>query len=172
LRTCFLFCTAFLFSCSEQHSEYDSLVINEFLTSNTLGLVLDEMGQAEDYIEIYNKSNDPVNLRDVYLSDDSTNLMVFKFPDTVIEPNGFILVWADDDSHQGSLHANFKLSANKGDEIILSSNNRIIDRIQFFPHNNNPQARLPDISFGRNSDGDTLWTRQKKLTPGAPNSGP
>ena len=106
------------------------------------------------------------------LSDDSLQLNRFILPDTLLPAGKHLLIWADDDVQQGKWHAPFKLAAAEGDEIILSStDNRIVDRIQFFPKNHNPIARVPDESYGRLYDGDTLWGQQNTPTPGTANTG-
>ena len=164
-------------SCIRNPYEYKkpesiTLVINEFLTSNTLGIFLDENGDREDFIELYNDGNESINVDGLYLSDDSTDLLQYRLPDTTVAPHGFLLVWADNDLDQGELHAPFKLSIQDGDEIILSViNGLIVDRIQFFPKNNNPESRLSDVSYGRESDGSNTWVRQREPSPGTANRG-
>lgn len=112
-----------------------------------------------------------VSLDGYYLTDDSTELMKFSLSGLVIPSHGHLIIWADDDMEQGSTHANFKLSANDGEEIILSLNPDVIDRIQFFHHNNNPEARIPDVSYGRSHDGGEEWCRQIEPTPNTSNKG-
>lgn len=149
-----------------------TLVINEFMVSNTRGIVIDEYGEADDWIELYNAGDKGINLRGLFLSDDSTKLQKFALPDTTIPARGFLVIWADDDVDQGSLHAPFKLSAKEGEELLLTLvNGLLIDRISFFAHSNNPEARLPDVSYGRLVDGGALWGRQKEPTPGFKNKG-
>ena len=161
--------------CIENPYEYRkpenvTVVINEFLTSNSLGIILDDAGEPEDFIELYNYGSKGINLDGLYLSDDSTDLFRYKLPDTTIPVGGYLVIWADNDPDQGKLHAPFKLSGSEGEEIILSLLNGVkIDRIQFFPHSGNPEARLPDISYGRVSDGAEEWGRQAEPTPGYKN---
>lgn len=122
------------------------VVINEFLAVNQSG-VTDDAGQHEDWIELYNTSNTPLNLSGLYLSDSYINPLKYTFPgNTVIPAYGFLTIWADEDSPTTSaLHCNFKLSAS-GEKIILSKANGILDSITF-------GAQNADISFGRCPDG-------------------
>jgi hypothetical protein len=72
-------------------------------------------------------------------------------PDFSIEPDGYLIVWADNDTSQGALHANFKLSL-LGDEIILSNaNGTIIDSVSF-------GLQMTDISTGRSPNGTGSFT--------------
>jgi hypothetical protein len=54
------------------------------------------------------------------MSDTYSNLLKWQFPSgTTIAPNGYLIVWADEDLTQEGLHADFKLSAS-GENVILS----------------------------------------------------
>ena len=92
--------------------------------------VSDEYGEFDDWIEIYNKGNFAVNLSGYSLSDDINNLSKFTFPELLINPDEYLIVWADDET-QGNLHATFKLSAS-GEQLYLSNNDlEIIDELIF-----------------------------------------
>tara|TARA_B100000900_G_scaffold154022_1_gene130817 strand:- start:2794 stop:5037 length:2244 start_codon:yes stop_codon:yes gene_type:complete len=131
-----------------------SLVINE-LMSNNKSTVEDNSGKNEDWIELYNSSNFPISTNNLYLSDTISNLLKWKLPNSVIYPDDYLIVWADEDGNQGSDHANFKLS-NSGEIVILSnSDSTIVDSISFPTQNQ-------DISFGRSPNGHGDFTM---LTP-------
>ncbi|MFH1118341.1 MAG: CotH kinase family protein [Bacteroidota bacterium] len=121
------------------------LSINEFLASNSTTMP-DQDGEFDDWIEIYNHSADIVSLDSTYLSDSYSNLQKWKFPDNiVIQPNSFLIVWADEDITQTGLHTNYKLSAS-GEELVLSDfSNGIIDSISF-------GVQATDISMQRCPD--------------------
>lgn len=122
------------------------VVINEFLAVNQSGAT-DDVGQNEDWIELYNTSNTSLNLSGLYLSDSYTNPLKYMFPGNAIIPaHGFLTIWADEDSPTTSaLHCNFKLSAS-GEKLILSKASGILDSISF-------GVQTADISFGRCPDG-------------------
>ena len=96
------------------------IVINEIMASND-NTVADEYGEYDDWIEIYNKGANSINLNSYYLSDDISNLTKYIFPDYILGPNEYFIVWADDDEEeQGDFnHATFKLSA-AGESLYLS----------------------------------------------------
>ncbi|MFC1584596.1 lamin tail domain-containing protein [Fibrobacterota bacterium] len=144
------------------------ILINEFMASNQTDTILDEGGNAADWIELYNNSDDPYNLKGLYLSDDSTNVLKFALPDVEIPARGHHLLWADDDEEMGPNHVNFKLSATDGEEIILSNgDSETIDRIIFY---DNIQARQTNYSYGRTEDGSPDWDIQSTPTPEQPNT--
>jgi hypothetical protein len=134
------------------------VVINEFLAINQTDTT-DEDGQHEDWIELFNKTNLPKDLYGLYLSDDYTNPAKFAFPvNTVIEPKGFLVVWADEDSATSSfLHSNFKL-AGTGEDILLSDiDGNIFDSLSFGP-------QVADVSMGRCPDGNGTFEVMENTT--------
>lgn len=121
-----------------------SLLINEVLASND-SLLFDLNGEDEDWIELVNTTNTPIDLAGFYLSDDPLDLMAWAFPaGTSIPANGYLLIWADNDVNQVGLHANFKLSAG-GDYVYLSHGFNLHDQIAFGP-------QIANISFARCPD--------------------
>ena len=149
-----------------------SVCINEFMASNTDSTFVDEYGETDDWIELYNYGDESVSLDELFLTDDSKDLQEYALPDISIPSKGYYLVWADNDPSQGENHAAFKLSALDGEEVILSARNGvIIDQVQFFIGTETYGKILPDESYGRQSDGDTAWGIQSTPTPGKPNAG-
>lgn len=140
------------------------IYINEFLASNHSGVV-DFQGDHEDWIEIYNASNIPISLGGWYLSDRTSDLNLWKLPDTLtIAPSGFIMVWASGkDTVVGSeLHSNFKISR-EGEPLYLSnSDGNLIDHIP-------PVALSADMSYGRLPDGGDDFHVFFRPTPGKSN---
>ena len=127
------------------------VVINEFMADNETG-ELDEAGENEDWLELYNNTNSPISLFGLYLSDDNTNRNKWAFPANVSIPaKGFLIVWLDNDDLQGSFHANFKLSAG-GETLFLSDGaSLVLDEITF-------GQQLPDVTFGRYPNGTGGFT--------------
>ena len=94
------------------------LVINEIVASNGGGLT-DEMGEFEDWIEIYNPGAATVDPAGMFLSDDFDDRHAWRIPAGYpLAPGGFLVIWADDDPGDGPLHATFKLSGG-GEEVAL-----------------------------------------------------
>ena len=140
----------------------DQLKINELLAGNS-ATNTDEAGEFDDWIELYNPTNQSVNLSGLFLVEGADQ---WQFPDTmsIIPPGGFLLVWCDDDEFQGPLHTNFKLSTD-GEEIALLRPDgvTVIDSISFGP-------QTIDQSYGRVLDGHDEWGFMVP-TPGSSNAG-
>ncbi len=139
-----------------------TLVINELMAANTNSIV-DNYGQADDWMELKNIGNEPINLKGKYLSDDSTDKAKWSLPDITLSPGEFFIVWADNDTKQGPNHANFKLSQN-GETIYLSdgfeNNYALIEALTFSPQDEN-------ISYGKNQNNE--FVQQDFISPGAEN---
>ena len=145
------------------------LVINEVMTSNSETIEdPDEAGEYPDWIELYNYGSTPINTGGMSFNDSSNLWMIpTNAPaQTTIAPGGYLLFWADDDTEQGPLHTNFKLSAS-GDEVGLSaSDGTLIDRIVF-------GSQVTDDSYGRYPNGGPGWQTfvNPTSTPGSSNGG-
>ncbi len=143
------------------------LFINELLAVNTAGIT-DEMGQYEDWLEIYNPGPDEVQMGGLFLSDDLGETTMWAFPDTTLPAGEFLLVWCDSDEGDGPLHANFKLSSD-GEEVglfgRLAAGNDLIDGHAF-------GSQFANISEGREYDGSESWVYFTEPTPGASNGSP
>lgn len=121
------------------------LTINEILAQNTAGTT-DPAGQFEDWIEIYNNTANTISLDNLYMTDNPANLQKWQFPNGLtIAPNGYLVVWADEDLEESGLHADFKLSAG-GESVVLSyPNGTIIDEVAFGAQTENvAYARIPN----------------------------
>ena len=127
----------------------DQLKINELLAGND-ATNTDEAGEFDDWIELYNPTNQNLNLSGLFLAEGADQ---WQFPDTMstISPGDFLLIWCDDDESQGPLHTNFKLSMD-GEQIKLlkSDGETIIDSLSFGP-------QIIDQSYGRIPDGNDEW---------------
>ena len=122
------------------------LAINELLPVNKT-IVADQDGEYDDWIELYNLSSADRDISGFFLSDNKDHFSKWQFPSGATVPgNGYLIIWADEDSTQAGLHANFKLSS-QGEEVLLSgSDGTLLDKVIF------PGQTL-ELSFSRNPDG-------------------
>ena len=143
-----------------------ALVINEFMAVNT-STITDEAGDFADWVELHNTTTATLDIGGAYLSDDPLNVTQWKIPvGTQVSPGGFVIVWADNETGQGPLHAVFKLSAT-GESVILTDRDgaTTVNSISF-------GAQTPDVSYGRTTDGSTTWGTLPSPSPGASNNPP
>ncbi|MHC4603162.1 MAG: LamG-like jellyroll fold domain-containing protein, partial [Planctomycetota bacterium] len=152
------------------HEEGNPLVINELMASNSSGSDINDLqGDHDDWLEIYNTGNIAVDIGGMYLTDNLSNPTKCWIPDdspadTTIGPYGHLLIWADEDSEDGPLHVEFKLSSG-GDEIGLfdTDGNTLVDSIIF-------DDQVTDISYGRYPDSGYTWRFMGFPTPEAQNN--
>jgi len=87
--------------------------ITEFMADNSGG-ILDEDGDASDWIEILNATAAPVNLQGWFLTDQAANLTKWQFPSTNLPPAAYMLVFASGKNRVvagNPLHTNFRLDS-------------------------------------------------------------
>jgi len=128
---------------------YGDVVINEFMASNDL-IASDQDGEFDDWIELYNNTEGDISLGGYYLSDKMDEPGKWQFPDTIIKAGGYLMVWADKDTLQSGLHANFKLSASGEDLILSNQDGDLVDQVSFY-------LQTTDISTGRNPNGTGIF---------------
>ncbi len=144
---------------SPERAEYEyytiniigELVINEFMALND-STVTDQNGEYDDWIELYNNSSTDIDLNGFFMSDNSSDITKWTFPDTSIAAKSYLIIWADEDDQQSGLHASFKLSSS-GESLFLSDNNATtIDEISF-------GVQSADTTFGRYPNGTGPFIR-------------
>ena len=154
----------FIFSFAAIPLSAQDLVINEFMSDNE-SIITDEEGTYPDWIEIYNSGSDAINLKDYHLSDDEDEIDKWSFPEIILQPESFILVFASGkDKHiYNYLHTNFKISRD-GEYLVLSdSHGNILDEI--------PEIALDeDESYGKLPDGGIENVKLPIPTPGSSNN--
>ena len=141
------------------------VIISEVLTSNDT-IELGAAGVASDYVELFNASDEAVDLSHYGLSDSLKRPRRWQFPEgTIIAAGEYKLVYLDGQSKLSTLtnlHSNFKLSRAGGETICLCDpKGRVLDRI--------PLGLIPtDHSYGR-TPGISGFYHYDVPTPGAPN---
>ncbi|MDH7502569.1 MAG: CotH kinase family protein [Verrucomicrobiota bacterium] len=141
------------------------VIINEIMADNQTAFA-DPQGEFDDWIELHNLTDHEIDMSGRYLSDEPNNPRKWQFPPgTRIPPDGYLIVWADENgSETPGLHASFKLSKS-GEELFLADTdanyNAVLDRVVF-------GAQQTDVSYGRSAANPDQWTFMPP-TPNEPN---
>ena len=144
-------------------SHAQTLSINEFMASNS-SIISDEDGDFEDWIELNNYGDEPVHLEGWFLSDDFSDPYKWMFPDIIIHPGEFLLIWASGkDRQEATLHTNFSIDASGEELLLLHPSGNWVDVI-------NPIFLPTDISYGRKPDGTGNWFYFDDSTAGFSNT--
>ncbi len=130
-----------------------ALTINEFMAGNTNTLINPSTGKYDDWFELHNAGTNEVDLTSYTLTSILTNASQFTIPTGyVLQPGGFLLVWADKNTKANSptntdLHVNFKLSKSGSQIGLFAPDGQLVDSVTF-------GEQISNISMGRYPDGD------------------
>ena len=141
----------------------NELVINELMASN-LGSVMSPAINFDSWIELYNPSDQSINLAGYYLSDDASNLKRWKMPNDIgtIPAKGFLVVWMGSDEIKSN-QAPFKLDCDGGVVCISDKSGTLIASVKY------PEA-MSRTAYARTADGNDAWGWTATPTPGASNA--
>ncbi|HUN81053.1 MAG TPA: CotH kinase family protein, partial [Phycisphaerae bacterium] len=140
-----------------------NLVINELLPINQT-INHDEHNDFDPWIELYNPSDEMIDLGGMWLSDNYALPFKWQIPAGQSLCSGeWLLIWADNEPAEGALHANFRLSTTGGPLGLYSSGGLLLD------YSNYP-ALSADIAFGRYPDGASAQHPLPHATPAAANA--
>ena len=139
------------------------LRINEVMPVNHETLP-DGDGDYSDWLELYNAGDSPVSLGRYSLSDVEGKPDRWRFPDIVLKPGEYLVVFASGKNRQepgGELHTNFRLSASDGAVRLCDPKGKEIARL-------NCDSEEADVSVSVTDGGET--TKTYVPTPGYQNS--
>ncbi|MBQ8606801.1 MAG: CotH kinase family protein [Bacteroidaceae bacterium] len=124
--------------------------INEISADNSM-YVNPTYFKKNDWIELYNTTNDAIDIAGMYLSDDVAEPEKYQIPvsktiNTVIPAHGFLIVWADKLDDVAALHTPFKLDADGG-AVMLTSADKVWSDTLFY------DAHSDDMTVGLYPDG-------------------
>ncbi len=150
------------------HLCYSQLFINEFSAANYSDH-LDNYGQFEDWMEIYNAGPTPVDLNGYYFSDDIADPVKWQVNGSVnIAAGGYLMVYCSKRGEVGGgvIHTDFKITQTRNEYVVISDNTGTIIDLFWIEEPNQENH-----SYGRNVDGGPNWEVYTNPTPNAPNGG-
>lgn len=111
--------------------------INEVSASNSI--YVNEYYKKNDWIELYNTTDKPVDVAGMYLSDNIDKPLKYQIPasedvNTVIEPFGHLVIWCDKLDPISQLHTSFKLAAEGGYVLLTAEEGEWADTLQYCAH--------------------------------------
>lgn len=123
--------------------------INETSASNDI--FVNDYGKAADWIELYNRGNEPVDVASWYFGNEEDHSIKYQIDandgvNTVIQPGDYLVVWCDGKPSRTQPHLPFKLSnAAKGCLYLLSENLKWSDIFMYGEHSSKEAiGRYPD----------------------------
>ncbi len=175
-RFSFLLFAVILFSGCSSKKKNPDWVINEVMIVNESSY-MDNFGQRNGWIEIYNNTAATKDLGGRYLTNDHNNPKKYPIPRgdvlTKIPPHQHALFWADDEPFNGTFHVNFKLDPTKENYIALYENDgkTLLDEIVIpagMPANQT--YGYPNDGVKYDEEGKNLTTYLERVTPSSNNA--
>lgn len=145
-----------------QKVENSPVVISEIMASNA-SVKAGAKNLICDYIELYNRSSEPVSLTGWYLSDDQGNVRKWAFPELTLGAGEYLLVYAsgqNDREDITALHTSFSLSSEGECAVLANSYGQVMDAVTYDVLKKNQALSL---------DASGNWTTALSPTPGRAN---
>lgn len=141
------------------------IVINEFMALNA-GVVADDYGEYDDWIELYNNDEIPVDINGYYITDNAAQKTKCRLNtlghELIIQPGSYLILWADGDTLQGYNHLAFSLDSEGEQILIFTPDLKLVDSVTY-------GLQKANVSTGRNSSNPQLWSVYSVATPGSAN---
>ena len=141
-----------------------NVVINEVMSSNE-GTLLDEDGDFEDWVELYNADLEPVNLLGFSLTDDLGWQQQWVFPSYILQPGEYLVVFCSGKNRTTGpfFHTNFSIKKEGEPLLLYAASGDLLDSVA-------PLALATNFSFGYTTDGNGYRERFEMATPGLSNT--
>ena len=141
-----------------------ALVINEIMPAN-IDMFMDPSYNYGSWIELFNGTDNDINLAGYYLSDDLSNPTLCPLGNTsrIVKAGGFLTLWFGHKDDYCLQQLEYSLDSDGGDIILFDNNGRAISAVEY-------PASPARISWARTSDGGSEWGYTGNPTPGKTNS--
>lgn len=143
------------------------VVINEVSAANTI--YVNDYYKRNDWIELYNTTNEDIDVAGMYLSDNPEKPLKFQISagdteaGTIIPAHGYLIVWADKLDPIFQLHSSFKLGNNDGESITITAQDESwSNTLEYMSHTG-------EETVGRYPDGGSRIYKMTRPTIGAAN---
>jgi hypothetical protein len=149
----------------QAYADTSDIRLNELMSVNT-GTLADETGGFDPWIEIYNQGPGTLSTSGFYLTDDSGNPRKWALPAKSLADGAYQILWLDNETGQGTNHANFRLNASGGNlylYYVSGSSTTLIDSASY-------PALRSNQSLIRTDNVNTQWLVNDVATAGAENT--
>ena len=132
--------------------------------ASNAGVAISPAINFDSWIEVYNPTDQEINLGGMYLSDDENNLVKWQMPSDIgtVPAKGFKVIWLGS-SDDLDTQAPFKLDCDGGVICLSDKNGQLITSQPY------PEA-LSRTAYARKTDGGDDWGWTETATPGESNA--
>lgn len=136
---------------SKQRQNITPVRINEVSGSNNS--FIDEYGKKSDWVELYNTTDEPIDIEGMYLTDNLSKPTKYQITkndtraNTIIPAHGHLIIWCDNKNAttDKGLHASFKIDGNGGQLQLMAADQSWKDVVYFGAHDARTTiCRYPD----------------------------
>ena len=140
------------------------IVINELMAAN-VSYMLDDTYNYGGWIELYNNSEESINLAGYCLTDNVAVPDKYIFPSDagVMAPGEYKIVFFDNNDLNRH-HVNFKLDCDGAFLYLYDKKGVSVDHVEY-------SYAYPEVSYARKVDAEDVWATCITPTPGATNAG-
>jgi hypothetical protein len=140
-----------------------ALVINEIMPAN-IDMFMDPSYNYGSWIELFNGTDQDINLAGYYLSDNASNPTLCPLGNTsrIVKSGGFLTLWFGHKDDYCPQQIEYSLDSDGGDIILSDSKGQAVSEVTY-------PASLARISWARTSDGGSEWGYTGNPTPGKSN---
>ncbi len=128
-----------------KHSDQSTVRMNEVMSSNSYFAALPD-GSCCDWVEIYNDSDESVDLQGYGFSDDTSRPRKWVVPEScMVEAGGYLVIYMsgmDCVDEQGNLHTSFRLSSDGETLLMSNSDGALVQMLEL------PACAVENISYG------------------------
>lgn len=127
---------------------HGDVVINEVKGSPSTPYTAFKNGS---WVELFNNTTENLKLENAYLSNDSSNLLLWKLPDTLIRAKGYFVIGMNNSFANNTVNANFSISSETSFLSLSYETGKLIDTLSY--------NQLPEnLSLGRYPNGKGLFS--------------
>ena len=140
-----------------------AIIINELMSAN-VGTVMSPATNFDSWIELYNPTEQVIDLKGYYLSNDENDLTRWQMPADIgtIPAHGYLVVWMGSDDIKSN-QAPFHLDCDGGTIFLTNPQGELVTSVAY------PQA-MSRTAWARKGDGSDEWGWTSMPTPGATNA--
>ena len=140
------------------------VVVNEIMPAN-VSFLFDYSYNYGAWVELYNASDEKIDLAGYSLTDDADKECKFVIPSSVgvIEPRSFKIIFFDNNDLD-SRQADFKLDCDGATLYLFSPEGGLLSSVEY-------GYSYPNLSYARKNDGVGSWATCITPTPGRSNDG-
>lgn len=154
--------------------ELHPVVVNEVSAANSI--YINDYQKKVDWVELYNTTDQDIDLAGMYLSDDATDPLKWQITageseaSTVIPARGYKIIWCDKKDSYLDLHAPFKLKNEHAAVLLTAADESWQDALVYPEHKGTESVgRYPDAGSEVYVMTRTTLSRANQITTISPN---